>query len=185
MGFPLINTFSSPGRQASRMISIRSVRTGVSVPTIFTTNPAPGTSVMKKRIGWWIRVILTSCIFGVLAVLGLGALGYWCLSGNVEEAQQVRCEADLQVTVTQLRTFYAINGRFPTTDEGLDALVTRPATMDSSKHWRPLFAELPLDPWGNTYRYVCPGGRPGRSFDVYSLGPDGVPSKDDVYNEIN
>ena len=64
-------------------------------------------------------------------------------------------------------------GRFPTTAEGLAALVTRPPGAPSDC-WKPLLKAIPNDPWGNPYVYACPGVHYPNSYDLYSLGPDGV-----------
>ena len=66
-------------------------------------------------------------------------------------------------------------GCFPTTDEGLAALRTRPAGISETK-WRGPYLDspVPLDPWGNAYVYRCPGAHNTNGVDIYSCGPDGV-----------
>ncbi|NDV63396.1 hypothetical protein G0Q06_13100 [Puniceicoccales bacterium CK1056] len=73
-------------------------------------------------------------------------------------------------------------GRYPSQMEGIGILVNRP---DSETHinWKgPYVIEIPLDPWGNRYQYVSPGIHNPNSYDLWSLGPDGVPSDDDIGN---
>jgi len=69
-----------------------------------------------------------------------------------------------------LRIYQSDNGAFPTTEQGLQALLKEPA---GAKRWRgPYVDALPRDPWGRPYRYICPG-RHG-AFDLSSVGPDGA-----------
>jgi general secretion pathway protein G len=76
---------------------------------------------------------------------------------------------------TALDAFHEDCGRFPSTAEGLAPLTTRPADTSETK-WRGpyLGAAIPKDPWGHDYVYRCPGKHNTNSFDLYSLGPDGV-----------
>jgi type II secretion system protein G len=85
-------------------------------------------------------------------------------------------------------------GDFPTTQQGLQALRTPPPDLSKPKKWNgpylnseislhPLNLELPLDPWGHPYHYHSPGTHNPDSFDVWSVGPDGVDgSQDDIGN---
>lgn len=73
------------------------------------------------------------------------------------------------------------NGRYPTTEEGLAVMVTRPE--NSSANWKgPYIEKMPLDPWGHEYQYRYPGIRNSKRFDLWSMGPDGVNSEDDIGN---
>jgi len=74
-------------------------------------------------------------------------------------------------------------GHFPSTEEGLKALITSPG--DSGSKWRGPYIEgkeVPLDPWKRPYQYRYPGTKNTSDFDVFSLGPDGVESADDIGN---
>jgi type II secretion system protein G len=69
------------------------------------------------------------------------------------------------------------NGFYPTMVEGLDALINEPPT---ATNWKgPYLLSYPRDPWGRDYRYIYPG-KHGFEYDLYSLGPDGVESEDDI-----
>ena len=69
-------------------------------------------------------------------------------------------------------------GRYPTTEEGLVALISEPANSDG--RWQgPYIRELPKDPWGNDYMYRCPAEKSKDGFDVWSMGPDGKDGTDD------
>ncbi len=75
-----------------------------------------------------------------------------------------------------LKLYRLDNQRFPTTDQGLQALVTRPATAPEPAHWRPCLDKLPLDPWGRPHRYINPGVH--GELDVLYLGADAEPGNE-------
>ena len=82
---------------------------------------------------------------------------------------------------TQLELFKDQYGRYPTTEEGLDSLVHKPVDPVIAKRWVQQILFVSLDPWGRPYKYRCPGRRDPETFDLYSRGPDGVESADDIY----
>jgi general secretion pathway protein G len=74
-------------------------------------------------------------------------------------------------------------GRYPTTEEGLDALIHCPKGLEAK--WKGPYLQDPrllLDFWGRPHRYLCPGVRNPKGYDLSSMGPDGVPSGDDIGN---
>ena len=100
-----------------------------------------------------------------------------------EKAKNQRTKAakiDITVNIaTGLKLFELDNGKFPTTAEGLDALLIRPVSADN---WNgPYLLGTPRDPWGRKYKYLCPG-KHHADYDLYSLGEDGVESEDDTTN---
>jgi len=117
-------------------------------------------------------------VLGIIAVL-LGASIY-LLVGNVDVAKERRVDADVQAISTQLKVFEMQNYTFPTTEQGLEALVKRPTSDPAPRRWRQLMEAVPLDPWGKPYVYRFPGKRNPTSFDLYSFGPDRVESQDDL-----
>lgn len=116
----------------------------------------------------------------IIAVL-LGA-GIYYLTGNLDIAKEQRVEADLQTITTQLKTYEMQSLFLPTTEQGLQALVTKPTTEPVAKRWRQLMEKLPIDPWGKPYLYRNPGKRNPEKFDLFSTGPDRVESDDDIGN---
>jgi len=77
---------------------------------------------------------------------------------------------------TALEAFDVDCGRFPSSNEGLSALITRPTAL-SDNRWRGPYLQasaIPRDPWGHEYVYCCPGKHNTNTFDLYSLGTDGV-----------
>ena len=81
---------------------------------------------------------------------------------------------------TALKCYYLDNGKFPTKDEGLNALMNRPA---SAKDWKgPYLESKPFDPWGRPYQYTYPGVHNSQSFDIWSFGPNEEDDGDNVTN---
>lgn len=108
----------------------------------------------------------------IIALL-LGAAIYK-LGGNVEYSRGVRIRADIQGISTQLRLYESMNGFYPTTEQGLQALVTQPDSDPKPTRWYQLYKEMPKDPWQNTYIYRCPGLKHPESYDLYSAGPNRI-----------
>ena len=99
----------------------------------------------------------------------------------VGQSKQAKLKAaKVQITnfETALDAFEIAVGRYPTSTEGLDALIHKPTT-DPGDWQQPFMKNIPLDPWGNDYVYVYPGQHNVDSFDLYSYGPDGKPGGDD------
>jgi general secretion pathway protein G len=106
----------------------------------------------------------------IIALL-LGAAIYK-LGGNVEYSRHVRVAADIQGMNTQLKVYESMNGFFPTTEQGLQALVTQPSTDPKPVRWYQLYSQVPKDPWQNNYIYRCPGNKNPNGYDLFSPGPD-------------
>ena len=85
---------------------------------------------------------------------------------------EVAVKSDIQGITSQLRLYESINGFLPTTEQGLQALVTQPSTEPRPTRWYQLFKKVPKDPYGSNYIYLCPGRRNPNGFDLYSAGPD-------------
>lgn len=96
------------------------------------------------------------------------------VSKRVEDAKHAKAVTDIETLDNALEQFYLHNGRYPTTEEGLDALRTKPQTEDLPNWDGPYVKKpIPADPWGRDYYYICPGDHNSESFDLYSLGRDG------------
>ncbi len=105
----------------------------------------------------------------ILLVLSVAACG------KVDGDHRPSAAVQIAVFKAALDSLREDCGRFPTTEEGLAALCTRPAAMSETR-WRGpyLDSRVPLDPWGHAYAYRCPGAHNTNSADIYSCGPDGV-----------
>ena len=96
-------------------------------------------------------------------------------------AKDTAVRADVQSISTQLKLYESMNGFYPTTDQGLQALVSPPESEPRPNRWYQLFKEVPKDPWQSPYVYKCPGQKHSESYDLYSAGPDRKPdTADDV-----
>jgi general secretion pathway protein G len=120
----------------------------------------------------------------MLVVIIIGALVAMVmprLTGRGEQARVAAAKADINANIaTALKLYELDNGAFPTTEEGLNALLTKPP---SARNWNgPYLERKPIDPWGREYEYKCPGEHRSQDYDLYSLGRDGVASEDDVTN---
>jgi general secretion pathway protein G len=119
-------------------------------------------------------------VLGIISVL-LGSAIYYMV-GSVDSAKIQAVEGNLSTFTSNLR-LYEINNRFlPTTEQGLEALVAKPTTEPAPRRWTQYMSEIPMDPWGKPYQYRNPGQHNPRTFDLYSMGPDGIESDDDIGN---
>lgn len=125
-------------------------------------------------------------IMAVVMIMGLlmGMLAYG-INGQVQSARIQAAKGQI-VRIEQALEFYQLdNARFPNMDQGLQALVTRPTTPPEPRAYNPagyIKAEALKDPWGEPYGYRIPGDHNPHSFDVWSLGPDGLEGNDDITN---
>jgi len=92
-----------------------------------------------------------------------------------DQARMVRARADIGAIASAVKFYRLDNLRYPTTEQGLQALVSRPGTEPLAANWAEggYMDRLPKDPWGQVYRYLSPGVH--GDFDVFSYGADGVP----------
>ena len=137
---------------------------------------------LKKRRGRYDQSGYT--LFEIMLVLGIIAVlvgsAIYMLVGNIDVAKEQRVNSDIEAISMQLRTYEMLNYRMPTTEQGLKALVSQPSTEPRPRRWKQLMKSAPIDPWGAEYVYRNPGKKNPSGFDVYSLGPDGKDSDDDV-----
>ena len=123
----------------------------------------------KQQAFTLLEIMLVVTIIAIL----MGAAIYK-LAGNVEIAKHTAVTADVQALGTQLKLYESMNGFFPTTEQGLQALVTPPETDPKPARWYQLFKEVPKDPWHNNYIYRCPGVKNPGGYDLFSAGPDRI-----------
>lgn len=99
-------------------------------------------------------------------------------------AREARAKQDLRAIESALDLYKLDNHRYPTTDQGLAALVRRPSGGPEPKNYKEggYLRKLPEDPWGNEYQYLHPGEH--GEIDVYSLGADGTPGGSDENADI-
>ena len=111
----------------------------------------------------------------VVVILGiLGAMIVPRIIGRADEARVVAAKQDLASLMQALKLYRLDNLRYPTSEQGLQALVARPDTQPAPPNWKAggYIERLPKDPWGNAYQYLNPGRR--GEIDVFSFGADGA-----------
>lgn len=110
----------------------------------------------------------------VLVIIGvLGALIVPNLLDRADDARRTAARTDITNIMQALKLYRLDNQRYPTTEQGLQALVTRPTAGPQPNNWKPYVEKLPNDPWGNPYQYLNPGIK--GEVDVMSLGANGQP----------
>ena len=108
----------------------------------------------------------------VIVILGvLAALIVPKVMGRPDEARAAAARQDIFTIMQSLKLYKLDNQRFPTAEQGLDALVRKPTVGTVSPTWKPYLDKLPADPWGRPYLYMSPGLK--GEVDVLSFGADG------------
>lgn len=127
-----------------------------------------------------IEILIVIALIAILVTVTIGNLD------NVFGGQQEKV-ADIFVNQTAkigLTPYKLDMGNYPTTEEGLQALIRAPAGKEAN--WKgPYLEEIPEDPWKQVYQYRYPGSKNingARGYDIWSLGPDGTESADDIGN---
>lgn len=140
-------------------------------------------SVMQKRrqSGFTLlEVMVVIVILGILASLVVPNL-----MGNKEKADQQKAVSDIVALENALDMYKLDNNRYPTTEQGLDALVNKPTASPEPRSYREggYIKRLPQDPWGNQYQLLSPG-QFGK-IDIFSMGMDGEAGTDDDIGNWN
>ena len=145
---------------ASTIAPSRTPATAAAKPRRARPGPAPGFTL--------IEIMVVIVILGILAALVVPRV-----LERPDEARAVAAKSDI-ATIMQALKFYRLdNQRYPTTEQGLAALVARPTQAPVPPNWKAngYLERLPKDPWGHAYQYLSPGLR--GEIDVFSLGADG------------
>jgi general secretion pathway protein G len=114
-----------------------------------------------------LEIMLVVTIIAVLLGVAINRFG-----GNVEYSKHVRITADIQGINTQLRLYESMNGFYPTSEQGLQALTVQPDTDPKPTRWYQLLTSMPKDPWQSDYVYRNPGTKNPNGYDLFSAGPD-------------
>jgi len=124
-----------------------------------------------------VELLLVLVILAVLAVVVVPKF-----TGRSQQARIAAAQTDIANLELAIDTFEIDCARYPTTEEGLQALVQQPADLTG---WRVPYLKrgVPKDPWGNLYVYRCPGQHNAHGYDLCSFGPDGQEGGgDDIVN---
>lgn len=132
---------------------------------------------MKNKSGFTLIELMIVVV--ILAILAAAVVPR--LAGRTQQARISTAKMDISGNISVALDLYELdNGRYPNTEESLNALLAKPG---SAKNWNgPYLKKKPLDPWGNDYKYACPGTH-SNDYDLYSVGPDGSDGTgDDIAN---
>ena len=103
----------------------------------------------------------------------LVSLGVPSVISRADDARVTAARTGISNLVQALKLYRLDNQRYPTSEQGLQALVLKPTSPPVPMNWKPYIDKLPNDPWGQPYQYLSPGIK--NEFDVMSLGADGQP----------
>ena len=119
----------------------------------------------------FIEVMIVVVILAILATLLIPRV-----MGRTEDAKRAAAKAQISNIDSALQLYKLDNGNIPTTEQGLKALVERPASGPAAPNWKAggYLPKVPVDPWGAPYKYTTPSTQ-GGEFEIISFGADGVP----------
>ncbi len=124
----------------------------------------------KREDGWtFMETIIVIAIILILSTtVGFTAIKY------IDKARIVSAKTQIDAFCIALESYYIDCGKYPSQDQGLEALVTKPSDDQLSSKWNGpyLYKEIPFDPWGNSYEYVIPGYN-DMPYSIRSFGADG------------
>ncbi len=140
-----------------------------SVPHSHASSARTSQCVRRRRPGGFtlIELMVVLVIIGVLAALIVPNV-----LNRADDARVTAARTDVNNLMQALKLYKLDNQRFPSAEQGLKALVTKPTVGTAPPNWKPYLDKLPNDPWGGPYQFANPGVK--GEIDVYSLGADGA-----------
>jgi len=142
------------------------------------TPSASSNAPRRPRRGFTlIELLVVLVIIGVLAGLIVPNL-----LDRTDDARATAARTDVNNLMQALKLYKLDNQRYPTSEQGLAALVTKPTVGTPPPNWRPYLDKLPNDPWNQPYQYLNPGVK--GEIDVFSFGADGQPGGEDKNADI-
>jgi len=133
---------------------------------------------VKQKGFTLIELMVVVAILGILATIVMTNV-----VGKDEQARVTAAKTGLAQISNALEMYKLDNHKYPTTDEGLEALVSKAASAKTFPPGGYIKGKLPQDPWGNPFQYIVPGSN-GRPYDVYSTGADGAEGGEDNNADI-
>ncbi|MDA3894528.1 MAG: type II secretion system major pseudopilin GspG [Desulfobacteraceae bacterium] len=126
----------------------------------------------------------------MVVIVILSVLAVWVapkIMGRPDQAKQVKASVDIMGYETALKLYKLDNGSYPTTEQGFEALISKPDSGKLAKNWRSGGyldkSKIAKDPWGNDFIYLSPGVH--GDFDITSYGADGEPGGEEYNKDIN
>lgn len=126
-----------------------------------------------------VEILVVIVIIGILATLVVPKL-----MTRPDQARTVAAKHDIQTILQALKIYRLDNGRYPSSEQGLQALVKKPTSNPVPGNWKDegYLEKLPRDPWGSAYQYLQPGAH--GDIDVFSFGADGIAGGEGVDADI-
>lgn len=124
-----------------------------------------------------IEVMVVVVILGILAAIVVPRV-----MDRPDVARVTKARADIRALESALNLYKLDNFVYPNTDQGLQALVSKPSGTPEPRNWKQYMDRLPKDPWGNDYQYLSPGVQ--GTVDIFSLGADGQPGGTELAADI-
>jgi general secretion pathway protein G len=119
-----------------------------------------------RSVGWVLMAIAVLLLASAVAIrMRFTSFG---------SARHMAVQAEVTVVGTALELYRAENGAYPSTQQGLAALVTQPLIPSRTSRWTQRLRDVPKDPWGASYIYRCPGIKHPDKYDLFSVGTDGI-----------
>ncbi len=134
-----------------------------------------GAETHRTTSAWRRGFTLLELLVVIAIIAVLAAVVAPTIFQNVGDAKQAAAKSQIELFAVALSSYRLDNDRYPTTEQGVEALRTLPTAGDPPRNWRGPYLSrvVPLDPWGRPYVYVSPGIQNPQSYDLYSLGRDG------------
>ncbi|MCP3940075.1 MAG: type II secretion system major pseudopilin GspG [Desulfobacteraceae bacterium] len=137
--------------------------------------------ILNEKGFSFIELMVVVVILGILA--GMIVPRYM---GRTDDAKIVKAKIDISAIETALKMYRLDNGAYPSTEQGLMALIEKPDTDEASQNWNSNGyldkKKMPKDPWGREYLYLCPGVN--GDYDILSYGADGTPGGEGKNQDI-
>jgi len=124
-----------------------------------------------------IEVMVVVVILGILAAIVVPRV-----MDRPDAARITKARADIRALESALNLYKLDNFGYPNTDQGLQALISKPAGTPEPRNWKQYMDRLPKDPWGSDYQYLSPGVQ--GTIDIFSLGADGQPGGDESNADV-
>lgn len=132
---------------------------------------------IRQRVAAGFTLLEMVIVLGIIAVLLGGSIAL--IGGVGEGAKLQRVRADFQSISSALKTYKINAGHYPTTQQGLKALVEKPSGTPKPRDWVKISKSVPTDPWQNEYGYKYPGSKNPAEFELFSKGADGIQGTED------
>lgn len=137
-------------------------------------------NTLRRRQSRGFTLLEMVIVLGIIALILGGAITFMGRIGEGAKVQRVR--GDFSAFTSALKMYKVNNGMYPTTQQGLKALIEKPSSTPVPQSWTKLVTKVQVDPWGNEYGYKFPGRKDPTEFEIISMGADGVEGGETDYS---